>query len=491
MFFRYTLLAGATLYVVVYLILAFYRIQYPFELEWMEGGSLDHVRRILAGQKLYVSPSLEFVPFIYTPLYFYLSAIVSNIMDFGFVPLRLVSFISSLGSLFLIFLVVRRETRSNFWGIVASSLFAATFRISGAWFDIARVDSLFLFFLLAAIYLIRFHTSLRSIAFAGVLISLAFLTKQTALLIAVPIMLYYVSWERRSSIVFISTIVTTIGISTLFLNYIHGGWYTYYVFGLPGQHSIDTGMFIYFWIEDILRPLCVACIMSASYIFAELLYSNRRDSLFYLTLAMSMVGASLAGRLNLGSGHNSLFPAYASISILFGLGMHKAFQFIELASTGQQPLVRVCFYLVCIIQFVILAYDPFSQLPTQKDLEAGEELVNTIRQIEGEVYVPLHSYLPVLAGKNSYAHHIAIGELLGAFGGVKKEAGTKFINELRQAIRDKRFGAIIVDSDWLPNIEEYYVKQRRVFDSQTVFWPLRGYRPRPVFIYVPKRSDAY
>ena len=150
-FFRYTLLAVATLYVAVYLILVFFRIQYPFELEWMEGGSVHQVIRILSGQKLYVSPSLEFVPFVYTPLYFYISASISRIIGAGFVPLRLVSFISSLGCFFIIFLFVKRETKSNFFGILAASLFSATFRRSGAFFDIARVDSLFLFFLLTAL----------------------------------------------------------------------------------------------------------------------------------------------------------------------------------------------------------------------------------------------------------------------------------------------------------------------------------------------------
>ena len=157
--FRYTLLAVAALYVAIYLILVFFRIQYPFELEWMEGGSLRQVIRILSGQKLYVSPSLEFVPFIYNPLYFYISAFISKIIGGGFMPLRLVSFISSLGCFFIIFLFVKRETKNIFFGVIAACLFAATFRISGAFFDIARVDSLFLLFLLIALYLIKFEDS--------------------------------------------------------------------------------------------------------------------------------------------------------------------------------------------------------------------------------------------------------------------------------------------------------------------------------------------
>jgi len=286
----------------------------------------------------------------------------------------------------------------------------------------------------------------------------------------------------------IGTMFTTIGISTLFLDYIHDGWYTYYIFRLPRQHSPLGSMFVYFWMEDLMRPLYVASVISAFYIVVEFWKGNKKGALFYLTLAISMVGASLAGRLNPGGYNNVLFPAYATISILFGLGMHKAFDFIERASKGPKPLMRICFYLVCIIQFAALVYDPFSQIPTREDLEAGEQLVNTIQEIEGDVYIPFHTYLPVLTGKKGFAHQTAIAELQAIFGGTEQEAGTKLFDELRQAIRDKRFGAIILDSEWLQNeIEGYYVKDRPVFDSKTVFWPVTGKRTRPEFIYVPKR----
>ena len=46
---------------------------FPFELESVEGHCLQQVGRVLDGQPLYVAPSLDFVPLIYMPLYFYLA----------------------------------------------------------------------------------------------------------------------------------------------------------------------------------------------------------------------------------------------------------------------------------------------------------------------------------------------------------------------------------------------------------------------------------
>lgn len=53
------------------------RVLYPFELEWMEGATVEHVLRVMEGRPLYVEPSLEFVPFVYTPLYAWLGALAS------------------------------------------------------------------------------------------------------------------------------------------------------------------------------------------------------------------------------------------------------------------------------------------------------------------------------------------------------------------------------------------------------------------------------
>ena len=45
------------------------RVGYPYDLEWMEGGMLVHGHRVLNGEGLYVPPSLDFIPYIYPPLY--------------------------------------------------------------------------------------------------------------------------------------------------------------------------------------------------------------------------------------------------------------------------------------------------------------------------------------------------------------------------------------------------------------------------------------
>jgi len=131
----------SAVYIIMYIVLAILRMPCPFELEWMEGAMVDHVVWMLAGNPLYPEPSLDFVPFIYAPIYFYVSAGISWLIGVGFFPLRLVSVLASLGSLVVIFAFVRKETLSWQAALLASGLFAATYELSDVWFDIARVDS--------------------------------------------------------------------------------------------------------------------------------------------------------------------------------------------------------------------------------------------------------------------------------------------------------------------------------------------------------------
>ena len=244
-------------YIGLYLSVALLRVNYPFDLEWMEGSSVEHVRRLLTGRPLYVAPSLEFIPHNYPPLYFYVSAAVAQVLGVTPTSLRLVSIVSSLASFVAIYLLVKRETGNLYAAGLAAGLFAATFRIGGAWFDIARVDSLFLALFLAGVYLIRAHTKHSMLVCAGLLFSLAMLTKQTALVMTGPVILYLAIMDVRRALLLIGVVGLVAGGGTLVLDYLSDGWYKYYVFELPTQFAarLVRPRLVLFWTDDILSRL--------------------------------------------------------------------------------------------------------------------------------------------------------------------------------------------------------------------------------------------
>jgi len=489
---KYAVGAAAVLYLIMYLAIALARIKYPFELEWMEGGMIDHVRRILSGEQLYVSPSLDFIPYIYTPLYYYFSAMAAKITGIGFFPLRLVSFIASLGCFCIIYRLVKRETDCKFYGIIASGLFAATFRISGAWFDIARVDSLFVFLLLLAIYLVRFGNSVKTYIIAGIFVFLSFFTKQIALFMFLPVLLYSFINNWRYTLVLVGLLLILVVGSTLYFNSITDGWYTYYIFNLPAQHSINTSLFGGFWGNDIIARFPIACLISLLLIPLYFTKSNinARNFIFYFLVLTGMIIGSLSSRLHRGGWDNVLIPAYAGMAISTVIGISEIFKYIKTIPENKQKSLEVYIYIACIIQFVLLIYNPIKQIPTQKDVECGKKLINVVKEIPGEVIIPYHGYLTYMAGKKTHAHAMALFDII--FKGDDVVIKEKLRFEIIQAIKKKRFSAIIIDYEnswWFQHVvEKYYTKGKLIFEDTDSFWPVTGMKTRPEYIYIPENE---
>ena len=470
-------------YIVVFVAVAGLRLNYPFELEWMEGGAVDHVNRVLSGQKLYVSPSLEFTPFIYTPAYFYISAIAAKLLGVGFTPLRLVSLLSAIGCGALIFRIVVRETKQRYPAILAVGLFAAAYPLSGAWYDVARADSLFLLLTLGTVYVIRFSASWRGHVLAGLFMCLAFLTKQPALVVCLAIGVCCVIGHPRRSLAYLGSTVLSISGSIVLLNYIHEGWFSYYVFKLPSQHPLLPEMLAGYWTRDLMAPLAVGCLIALFYLFDGFTRSSKKTVLFYSFVAIGMLGASWGSRVHAGGFSNVLMPAYTAIAVLFGLGVHRALDMTRSAS-GTKRLLHCYVLVACSLQFLVLLYNPAAQIPTKQDAEGGRDLVDFIHRVPGDVFVPYHSRLPALAGKPTYAHAMAINDVLR---GDAAPARDRLLRELSEAIRARRFDAIILDEPWfMAEIEEYYVRAQAVFPGEAEFWTVTGMPTRPQFVYVPR-----
>src|SRR4051794_36085824 len=165
----------------------------------MKGGEVAHAPRVRAGVALSASPSRTITPDIYTPLYFVVSAVVSLVTGLGFFPLRLVSFVASLALFGAIAKVAVRESDDRLAGLVAAGLFAACYRIGGAWLDTARVDTLCLALMFWGLVVARNAKTRRQGALAGLLFTLAFLSKQVAVFPAVAVAIFFVAARRGAA----------------------------------------------------------------------------------------------------------------------------------------------------------------------------------------------------------------------------------------------------------------------------------------------------
>ena len=491
------LLAGLTVlavlaalgYLAVYFYIASRRMGYPYELEWIESGFAGQVGRILSGRSVYGPPSVEFTPFLYTPLYFYLSAAAAKIVGAGFLPLRLVSILSSLIAIGGIFALVFRRNRNLTASFLAAGLLAASYRITGAWLDVGRVNSLAIALLvLFCLALPPSPSPIRWLA-AGFLAGLAVLTKQTMAIAFLPFFLVHLLEFRARALWMAAGFLLPLGLTTLFLNLASGGWFAFYTIELLTQQAewLGRDVIIGFWKTDILRHYFVSLLIAAAGLFL-ILRERRREFWEWLALLAGALLCSFLARIKSGGYDNVLLPAVTMIAILLGIGWDRISNRLIKNPNIFRDAAGIVMTVAALYQFYHLRYNPQAQIPTARHHQTAEAFVEYLAEYPGEVYVPYHTEYAVLAGKPAFAHQAALWDVLR--GETDNRGKSILVQSLTEALRARRFDAVILDGDgqwnFLSGLEESYSLQPEALPPDLGPTPLTGWLISPQLISLPK-----
>ncbi len=483
--------AAAAMAICLYVFTACHRMRFPFELEWMEGGILEHVQRVLSGKSVYAAPSIDFAAFIYNPFYYYVAAAFCALFGVGLFALRLVSFIASVTSFLAIFLLVTRHTRSHLAGVCASGLFSATFVLSGAWFDLARIDSLGLALLLGAAYPLMSpdeqsqNARARAPVVAGGLIALAILTKQSAALV-VPVLLAraYALGRLRGAGLFAAATLLPLGIAMAALHMRSGGWYWYYAFQLPAAHTMSgrEALLLDFWRFEMFGSVPIAATTAAIELFWLPLTLSRRNW-FLPAFSVTLILVSYVTRLHMGSYTNDLMPAHA------GLAMLSSTLLLRLARVGGSAVKPAPVFLAGALQIGLLFYSPASHLPPTGSRAAGVRVVDSLRATPGEVWFVSHPYFNTLAGKPSHIHFMALVDIELATAD-PRGARAALHRQIDDALTSGRFSQVVLDDDWFFNSgalhDRYLARSEPLLSDEAALWPLTGTHFRPTLVFEKK-----
>ncbi len=443
------LVVSAVLAIAAYGWVALNRVGYPYELQWMEGGSVELVGRVLAGHSLYSSPSLAFAPWPYPPLFFWVSAGLAKVVGLGFLPLRLLSLASSVGALALLGALVMYETGDRLAALATAGLYVATFRRSGAWFDIGRVDSMFMALTLSTLLLARRAQSARAGLVVGLLAFASFATKQAALVALAPIFLVLLATRPRVGGSAMAVLVGLLGASTLAANALTHGWYGFFVFSELAHQQVVDAQWTDFWTHDVLgaMPLALFVILAG----ATFLVRHRGSGpvpvsstvLFHVAAAAGLLAAGWSSRLHSGGFDNVLMPAYAALALLAGLTLALVRGAGTEIGVRRARVVATLLALFLVAQIALLRYPLSAQLPTATDARAGEHLIAKLRSLPGGVLVPDHPYYATLAGKGTSAQQAGLGDLLRSGGGRGQRA---LRASLPGSLRAMGIDAVVLDN---------------------------------------------
>jgi hypothetical protein len=222
----------------------FARYSFPLELEWMEANTLRAAERLRDGAPLYSEPSDEWVSALYTPFYPWVVAFVSQFGALDYPMARMVSIAAVVATGFGLLLLVREEDKPRAHGLTAVGVWLAGYVFAFRWLDVARADALFMALTLWSLVLLRrARGDLAQLIGAGVLMALAFWTKQTAAIFVVVAGAWALLQGVRTFAAFATPIALICGLGVLWGNAQTEGWLWAYIYELHQTHAFNTERF--------------------------------------------------------------------------------------------------------------------------------------------------------------------------------------------------------------------------------------------------------
>lgn len=462
------------------------RIGYAGELEWMEGGIWGHVLRVADGLPLYVEPSVEFTPYIYTPLYYWVCAGFGGIFGQSIGLLRLVSLVSFALTCAIIALFVRRKTGKALPGAIGAGLFAATFRLGGAWFDIARGDSFAVMLLLLGATLLLCYECRKSAVVAGLTLTAAFLTKQSCLLPLLLLVFWSLLCRTPRLLWFAGVAVSALGMSWAALHFTSSGWFSYYVFTLPAAHPLLDDWKILFWKNDVLGVLSIGSLLLLFECLASIKWERPKwlESLGFFVFAAGTTGMAWSSRFHLGMYDNVLMPLHALIGLGVGLSLGR----IQKLDASWRTL-EVASLLAIAGTFWKLEYPVEAQVPTAAHVRQYEQLLERIKQLPRGTWVAYHSTPTIQTNNPPRSHWMA---LIDVQRGGEGPQAQKLRSSAHKWLAARTAPAIVwslrdpTDAWFHDEMRKHYRRAGRISGPS----PLTGWGQRPTEIWIPRPKPA-
>lgn len=486
------LIAVASLAILMFAVTGALRAVYPYPIDGLEPGALQQVDRVVAGLPLYVAPTLDYVPQLYGPVYFYLAAPLAALSGSSQLALRATSLLASLGSIGLLILLVRTETGSLAAGLVAGALLSGCNQLVAGAMDIGRTEATALFFLLAAVYSLR-QSALstanrrRMAALGGVAMGVAILTKQSAAAVGLAMAVVLLFVRREQLPAYLAALVLTVGLVLGLLVLQTGRWPIFYMWQLPRAHQILPDLMWRMW-GDILGRFAPAILVGPLFLVACAVRRERQRLIFYGAFVLAMIGQSWASQATIRGGSNVELPAYAALATLAGLGLHEAIVWIGSGSSLSR-LGRGYLYAAAIGQLVVLAYNPRLNVPYRSDMWAGERLSARLAELPGPIFAgAFQGYVRNVPGAVA-PDLAAVVELQGEQVRPSTKEGDDWGNQLSDALREGRFTYLIVDPEndgfIVPQLADAYdyVDVGQLFPPGDDYWRWRTHWVPKVEVY--------
>ena len=489
----------------------------------MEGGVLTHALRLGSGQPLYAEPSVDFVSFLYTPLYPAVLCVLSKIFGLSYTLGRAVSILAFSGALVFLVAAVRGIARqfeseelravATTAGLLGAAAVCLAFPFCGAFYDLVRCDSLWLLLVSAGLYCCSPGRSTKRLVLGALLLALGFFTKQTAapFMVATAASVALTSGIERA-LVFSAVAFGSTTTAILVGQYLTDGWLWIYIYRLHQSHET---LFERIWLETprilfdygfiLLLPI------AAWLLFVALRRRLSRRLFYWASMAATGLAAAAVGSAAQGAYDNAYIPAVYFGALLSaacvvelpalaaGLGASTSdavWSFGEPHGSGRGSL-RIFSLLglgLLSAHAMIRWLDPSPHVPNQRDQAEARSLLAYLTEQGPEIFVPCHPFYSVLAGGRGHLHIMGVNDVYfwprTITSDSARDAAIKdrFRESVMSSFSSRRWKMVIQDdcaTSRLFGLDRYYRPVEDLARSGRAPRSLTGYPCAPRYVWRP------
>lgn len=379
------------------------RVAFPFDIDWLDGGSLYQAYRIAHGERLYTSGDAGFVPYPYPPLYFAMLAGIGQVTGrIDYVGARLLSILPFASVALVAVRVVHLHAKTlrcaprqaALIALATAALIASEYPSTLGAYDGVRPDALAAAFACGAVVLACFPTTSGSASGpqhalgAALLMTLALFTKQTHIVLALALGVLLLVRSRALGLVYGTTLGALSLGGFLALERATAGAFSPWLFGVR-HHSVDIVKLA----EGAQRlvvgaPHLVVIALVATTHWRVLSPRSRA----WVVATASTVPAALVPYAKAWGAPNNFVP------VMLLAAPTAAFVLLDVLTSSYRvlgvPLLAATFG-------GLLAgrvYEGDSFRPTKEMQTYARALVGKVAALDGDVLSPVHTYLPIAAG---------------------------------------------------------------------------------------------
>ena len=489
---RWTVAGLAIVWMVSLLAIFMMRIGYALELEWMEGGVLQQAMRFRDGQAIYPPAGPEFVPFLYTPLYPIVLGTLGSVFPLGLSLARAVSIASTIAAAAALGYAVRREGKPLPHAIIGAGLFAAGWVFSYRWLDLARPDALYLALTAWGLVMLRFSRgSHRRAIVAGVLVALAFWTKQTASSFVIASGAGALLVAPRQLPTYAATIAVIDGGGVLIGNAVTDGWLWTYIYELHQSHAFNRerfttktwGMFAHAAPLLVLLALGLAVRLSIQLRRRTTAATPTIRGLSYWTvIAIAALLVSALGYSTQWAEPNAFIPGVFFGALLLAVALPEGGVAEVVALVAIAGQLAFSYFVEPTYQPIqkrglaglsrsYVWHDPWASIPSADQRRRATALRTALEQTKGEVLALNRPWWSVLAGGQGHVGSMGLND-------VPEDTRNAIQETLRRRVRERAYQEVWLEGEpptWLRrDLEGHYRVQQRLQGKERIR-PMSGW----------------